>query len=87
LRFIPGPDGQWVEVRDTGPGIRREDRDRIFQPFEQLAAGAGGAGVGLGLSLVKGVVEALGGALRLDSAEGRGSTFRLAFPERGAAAA
>lgn len=80
-----GADGQWLEVRDTGPGIRPEDRDRIFQPFEQASAQA--AGVGLGLSLVKGVVEALGGALHLDTAEGRGSRFRMELPERTAAAA
>jgi signal transduction histidine kinase len=76
--------GRSVEVRDTGPGIPPEEQRRIFEPFEQLGAGPtrGAQGVGLGLSLVKGVIEALGGKLSISSAPGRGSTFRVTLPER-----
>jgi signal transduction histidine kinase len=73
-------DAYWIEVRDTGPGIRDEDRERLFQPFEQLAAPGTVGGVGLGLALVKGVVTSLGGKLDLRSTIGRGSTFRVELP-------
>jgi len=76
--------GRSLEVRDTGPGIPPEEQRRIFEPFEQLGAGPTRTtqGVGLGLSLVKGVVEALGGKLSISSTPGRGSTFRVTLPER-----
>jgi signal transduction histidine kinase len=73
-------DAYWIEVRDTGPGIRDEDRERLFQPFEQLGAPGTVGGVGLGLALVKRVVSSLGGTLDLQSAIGRGSSFRVELP-------
>ncbi|MBW8754092.1 MAG: response regulator [Sphingomonadales bacterium] len=67
------------EVIDTGPGIRFEDRERIFDAFER----GGGAsqqlqpGVGLGLSIAQAIVRILGGDLALDSTPGQGSRFKV----------
>jgi len=69
-------------VRDTGPGIPAALQTRLFTPFERLGAeGSGVEGTGLGLALAKRLVEAMGGVIGVDSAEGRGSTFWLELPE------
>jgi signal transduction histidine kinase len=72
----------FAEVRDTGPGIAPDEQRRMFDPYEQLGGDAAkkAQGVGLGLSLVKGIVEALGGTITVASQPGRGSTFRVRFP-------
>lgn len=65
-----------LSVADTGPGISPSDRARIFVPFERLqAAQAAVEGTGLGLALSKGLVEAMGGTIGVESTEGQGSTF------------
>ncbi|MBI2393629.1 MAG: PAS domain-containing protein [Deltaproteobacteria bacterium] len=71
-----------IAVSDTGPGIPAESRDRIFQPFEQLApiVHKHEPGVGLGLSITRDLVVALGGKLSVDSMVGRGSTFVVELP-------
>ncbi len=74
-----------VEIVDDGVGIALEDQARIFDAFEQ----AGGAvphrmrGSGLGLALTRALVQRLGGTIGLDSAPGRGSTFRFTLPAGG----
>jgi signal transduction histidine kinase len=80
-------DGHFFEVEDTGPGLTPQELGRIFEPFEQLAGGAASKaqGAGLGLTLVKGIVEALGGEIDVRSQPGRGSTFRVTLPPRPAA--
>ncbi|BDG02633.1 hypothetical protein AMOR_16290 [Anaeromyxobacter oryzae] len=75
-----GPGGHWVEVRDTGGGMTVDEQGRALRPFEQLGTPRAGGGVGLGLALVKGVVEALGGSLRIESAPGAGTTARVELP-------
>jgi len=71
------------EIADTGPGIRAEDRARIFEPFVQLADRPTTArGSGLGLAIAKQNVELLGGSLDLVSTPGVGSTFRFTLPVR-----
>ncbi|MBO9579476.1 MAG: response regulator [Sphingobium sp.] len=72
------------EVLDTGPGIRAEDHERIFERFEQGAAArheASGtrakSGAGLGLAIARTIVEILGGRLELESDVGQGSCFRI----------
>lgn len=65
-----------VEVADSGPGIRREDRERIFHPFISQDTN----GTGLGLPIARELAVALGGRIELDSDLGRGSRFRLVLP-------
>ena len=69
-------------VTDEGAGIPADERRRIFQKFVRGsdAKRAGIRGVGLGLALVSRIVEAHGGAVRLESEPGRGSTFTLVLP-------
>jgi signal transduction histidine kinase len=68
-----------VSVRDTGVGVAEADRARIFERFVQaddsLSRGSGGAG--LGLAIARELVELMGGTISLESAPGRGSTFRF----------
>jgi signal transduction histidine kinase len=70
-----------VSVADTGPGIPPEDRDRIFEEFQQSDSGvAQREGTGLGLALSKRFVELHGGRIWLESELGRGSSFTFALP-------
>ena len=70
-----------VSVADTGPGIAPEDRERIFEEFQQSETGVGHReGTGLGLALAKRFVELHGGRIWLESELGRGSTFTFALP-------
>ncbi len=69
-------------VVDTGIGIKSEDRERIFQEFEQVEMSAERRfeGTGLGLTLAKKLVELQGGSIWLESEIGKGSTFGFALP-------
>mgnify|MGYP000694254380 CR=1 FL=1 len=67
-----------VKVVDTGCGIKREDLERIFEPF--FSTKPIGKGTGLGLSVSYGIVEQHGGTLEVESQEGRGSTFTITLP-------
>jgi signal transduction histidine kinase len=70
-----------VSVADSGPGIAPEDRDRIFEEFQQTDAGVEQReGTGLGLALSKRFVELHGGRIWVDSELGRGSTFVFTLP-------
>ena len=72
-----------VSVVDTGPGIAPEDHERIFEEFQQTAAGAEQReGTGLGLALSKRLIELHGGRIWVDSELGKGSTFVFALPAR-----
>ncbi len=71
-----------ISVTDEGPGIPLEQQARIFEPFHG-AYGAGdnrAKGLGLGLTIARGLVEAHGGAIWVESAPGQGSTFRFTLP-------
>jgi signal transduction histidine kinase len=72
-------DGLRFSVSDTGPGIRPEDQERLFDRFWQVSRKDKG-GAGLGLSIVKGIVEAHGGRVWVESEEGKGSTFWFFLP-------
>lgn len=73
-----------VEIffKDNGPGIPPEERTKIFQKFYQIEGTFTGQiqGMGLGLALVKRVIEAHGGTVRVDSTLGEGSTFTVSLP-------
>jgi signal transduction histidine kinase/CheY-like chemotaxis protein len=70
-----------INVTDTGPGIAPEKMERLFTPFDRLDVDQTGVeGSGLGLALSKRLVEAMGGALGVESSVGRGSTFWVELP-------
>jgi len=75
------PQDSWVQfsVSDTGPGISEEDKKELFEPFWQAKAGVA-ASAGLGLAIAKGIVEAHGGKIRVESRVGEGSTFTFRVP-------
>jgi two-component system OmpR family sensor kinase len=65
-----------VSVADTGPGIKRNEQERIFRPFWSRDGG----GTGLGLAIAKELAGALGGRIVLQSTPGAGSRFDLVLP-------
>ena len=70
-----------ITVIDTGIGVPPEDRERIFESFQQGGRGASREeGTGLGLTLSRRLVELLGGRMWLESEVGVGSTFGFSFP-------
>ena len=69
------------KVKDSGPGIAREDIERIFRCFEQSALGVKTSeGTGLGLTLAKAMVELQGGRIWAESWQGLGATFIFTLP-------
>ncbi len=68
-----------LRVVDHGPGVPKEERERIFQPFQRLGD-RGNGGVGLGLAIASGFVKAMQGELLLEDTPGGGSTFRVLVP-------
>lgn len=69
-------------VHDTGIGIAEDDLEVIFRPFRRVAGDAGRErpGTGLGLSVVRRLVEMLGGTVEVESTPGAGSVFRVTMP-------
>jgi signal transduction histidine kinase len=85
LALRPEPDGAVVEVRDDGVPISDDLRLHLFDPsFTPTASfavgGAGQRGTGLGLASCFGIIQAAGGRLDVDSAEGSGTVFRAWLP-------
>lgn len=67
-----------ITVRDNGPGIPPDIRERIFTPF--FTTKGPGKGMGMGLTITWRVVRALGGTIKVDSRPGEGAEFTLALP-------
>jgi signal transduction histidine kinase len=67
-----------VQVGDDGPGVAKEDRERIFDPF--FTHRPHGDGTGLGLFLSRQMVEEAGGTLRVEDRSGGGALFIMAIP-------
>jgi signal transduction histidine kinase len=85
IRIGSRADGERIElyVADSGPGVRPEDTELIFERFRRgtTRRGARGSGAGLGLSIVKAIAEGHGGRVRLHPTEGGGATFVLTLGE------
>ena len=69
-----------LRVSDTGPGIPAEDRDRVFERFVRLDPARAAGGSGLGLAIARGIAEAHGGTLRVESSGSVGSMFVASLP-------
>jgi two-component system phosphate regulon sensor histidine kinase PhoR len=68
-------------VSDDGPGVGATDQVRIFERFYKAdRTRTSGGGTGLGLAIARHIVEGHGGAIRVDSEEGRGATFEFTIP-------
>ena len=76
-----GPGRTFFEVSDTGRGIPAEDRKRIFKRFEHVHASDQRRGYGMGLAVVKAIVKAHNGAIRVESQTGKGSRFIFWLPD------
>jgi PAS domain S-box-containing protein len=74
--------GVMVSVADTGAGIPSDQLPHVFDRFYQVASGRRGSrhGAGLGLTIARGIVEAHGGTIAIESAPGRGTTVRFTLP-------
>ena len=72
-----------ISVRDTGNGIKPEDRDKLFAKFERLQVEKVSSvqGTGLGLSITKDLIELMNGTLDVQSEYKKGSTFRVMLPQ------
>jgi two-component system cell cycle sensor histidine kinase/response regulator CckA len=75
---MPAADYVLVEVSDTGTGIPAKIVSKIFEPF--FSTKEVGKGTGLGLSTVYGIIKQTGGFVYVESAEGKGATFRIFLP-------
>ena len=80
---MPGQES-WLEtsIRDHGIGIKSEDMNLLFRPFQQIDTGLarGHEGTGLGLAICERLVTAMGGVIRVESQWGIGSTFTFTLP-------
>jgi two-component system sensor histidine kinase/response regulator len=81
-RVTPGQEWLRVDVRDSGVGVEKEARKRLFQPFSQADASTTRrfGGTGLGLAICKRLTEAMGGRIGMESKPGEGSTFWFTIP-------
>lgn len=67
-----------VDIIDTGPGIPKKHLDHLFEPF--FTTKPEGKGTGLGLSIAYGIIQSHGGSIKVQSVEGRGTSFSVSFP-------
>ncbi len=72
-------DGVQVRIADRGPGIPREEREHVFEPFVR---GEGSSGTGLGLAIARAIVEAHGGTIRVADEPGGGTAIVIELPGR-----
>jgi len=81
LRAARRQDSLVVDIQDTGPGLSKEEQERVFDPYHRVAKGKGRlGGLGLGLALCKTLVELHGGNIWVRSRPGKGSTFSFSLP-------
>ncbi len=80
---LPAGEDRWLlrlAVSDTGEGVPPEDRDRLFQPFQQLENARFRGGTGLGLAICRRLAELMGGSVGYHSEPGAGATFWVEVP-------
>jgi signal transduction histidine kinase len=77
-------DDACVTIRDDGPGMPADILGRVFEPF--FTTKDVGSGTGLGLAIAHGIVTAHGGRIEVESAVGKGTTFRVRLPATAAGA-
>ena len=79
---LPGNEGVFIEIVDTGIGMSKEDLERVFEEFVQARPDTGQryGGTGLGLSISKMLMERMEGSLTVESDLGRGTRFRCTLP-------
>lgn len=79
----PGEHALWLEVEDQGPGIGELSQERLFEPFlrDPSAERSGTPGSGLGLSIVKRLIDLMGGTVQLLRSDACGSCFRIDLPQ------
>jgi PAS domain S-box-containing protein len=82
VEFGPRDGRAFLSVRDHGIGIDPDDQRHIFERFERAVSSRNYGGLGLGLYIVKRIVEAHGGTIRVDSVAGEGATFTVELPQR-----
>jgi signal transduction histidine kinase len=82
--LAPSPDGIRIVVRDTGKGIAAQHLEQIFEPFWQVERSqrTEGGGAGLGLSVVRRMLDLLGGEIRVESVVDEGSAFTVRIPRQ-----
>ena len=80
IKVTPNPNPTLL-VSDTGVGISKEDRKRIFDRFYQVEKSRSGNGAGLGLSIAKTITDSHNAKITVKSSPGAGSSFKIVFPK------
>lgn len=80
LRARAGSRHIYLDVADTGMGVPKAERSKLFAAFYRATNAAKGKGYGLGLNITRDLVNRIGGELRWESEEGKGSTFTVVLP-------
>lgn len=81
ISAIERPDCHEFIIKDDGPGIAPEHHEKVFAIFQTLKGKDTSDSTGIGLAIVKKIVEAEGGTIRLESSWGRGTTFYVTWPK------
>jgi two-component system OmpR family sensor kinase len=80
IRSFAQPDAVVVMIADSGPGIAHDDIASLFEKYRRAKQARTTDGAGLGLFIVKALVEAHGGQVRVESAPGQGACFSVFLP-------
>ena len=84
IEISVAPEGDWARlvVRDHGIGISKSDQERIFERFERAVSPKDYSGFGIGLTIVRDLLQAMGGRVHVDSDCGQGATFTVELPRK-----